>query len=206
MKPPVLTEMLRRSDAWVDLPSSAAIGTPARLGNHFRVILTENARLEIPYEPHDGQRILWRIAQDATGSRTLSISSGFRQTGNVVLTATALSVTIWEAMYDKSRDEWTLHGVPSLSAYYDPAGTAVAAIAASVYIAKAQGVVALVAGEATVTDSGVTAGSRFILSRQLLGTLPGHLSVDSRSNGVSFHILSSSITDDGTIFWQRFQP
>jgi len=130
VRPPVLTELLRRSDAWVELATGAAIITPARLGNHFRVTLTENARLEPPHEGHPGQRIVWRFQQDGTGSRTITVNSFFRQTGDLILDGTALAVTFWEALYDETTKEWAIHGVPDLSSLYDPAGTAAASMAA----------------------------------------------------------------------------
>ena len=40
----VLTNAQRLAAAWITLDAGPVIRTPARMGNHFRVLLTENAR------------------------------------------------------------------------------------------------------------------------------------------------------------------
>lgn len=204
-----MTDLSIAEEEWIELrPAGPEILTPPTWGTKFRVKLRRNSILVAPEGAASGQRILWLIEQDETGSRTLTADAGWGFGGALSsfgIDSTALSISLVEGVFDDVTQTWrSTQFIPS--GVFDPAGTATAAIAASAYIAKAQGVVALVAGEATVADTGVTAGSRFILSRQLLGSAPGHLSVDTRSNGVSFHIQSSDAGDDGTVFWQRFQP
>ena len=61
----------------VTLTDGATISTNAALGCHFRVTLEGNRTLANPTNLSDGQRILWEIVQDGTGSRTLSYGSMF---------------------------------------------------------------------------------------------------------------------------------
>ncbi len=68
------------------------------------------------------------------------------------------------------------------------------------------GVVDLIAGEATVATTKVTGNSRVFITAQTDGGTPGWLRVDTRSSGVSFHILSSSATDTSTVAWMIVEP
>ncbi len=61
----------------VNLTDGATINTNAALGNHFRVILGGNRTLANPTNATDGQRILFEITQDGTGSRTLALGNKF---------------------------------------------------------------------------------------------------------------------------------
>lgn len=60
----------------VALADAATIATNAALGNHFRVTLGGNRTLGAPTNPVDGQKGLWELIQDGTGSRTLALASG----------------------------------------------------------------------------------------------------------------------------------
>lgn len=61
----------------VNLTDGATINTNAALGNHFRVTLGGNRTLANPTNATDGQRILFEITQDGTGSRTLTLGNKF---------------------------------------------------------------------------------------------------------------------------------
>lgn len=61
----------------VNLTDGATINTDASLGNHFRVTLGGNRTLANPTNAEDGQRILFEITQDGTGSRTLTLGNKF---------------------------------------------------------------------------------------------------------------------------------
>lgn len=69
-----------------------------------------------------------------------------------------------------------------------------------------QGVVTLVAGEAVVSNTAVTANSRIFLTSQDDGGTPGFLRVSTRTAGTSFTITSSSATDTSTVAYQIFEP
>lgn len=61
--------------AVVALTDAATITVDASLGNHFRVTLGGNRTMGVPSNPVDGQRIVFEVIQDGTGSRTLTWSS-----------------------------------------------------------------------------------------------------------------------------------
>ena len=58
------------------LTDAATIALDASLANHFRVTLAGNRTLGVPTNPVDGQRIMIEVIQDATGSRTLTLTTG----------------------------------------------------------------------------------------------------------------------------------
>lgn len=60
----------------VVLADAATIATDAATGNHFRVTLGGNRTLGAPTNPVDGQKALWELIQDGTGSRTLALDTG----------------------------------------------------------------------------------------------------------------------------------
>lgn len=61
----------------VALTDAATIATDASLGNHFRVTLGGNRTLGNPTNLTDGQKLLWELIQDGTGSRTITLGSNF---------------------------------------------------------------------------------------------------------------------------------
>lgn len=71
-----------------------------------------------------------------------------------------------------------------------------------------QGIATLVAGEATVATTAVTANSRIQLTAQSLGTVvvPSALGVSARAPGTSFTIKSSVGSDTSTVAWQCCEP
>jgi hypothetical protein len=64
--------------AVVALTDAATIATDASLGNTFTVTLGGNRTLGAPTNPVSGQKIIYRVTQDGTGSRTLSYNAVFR--------------------------------------------------------------------------------------------------------------------------------
>lgn len=129
----VLNDKDRMREAWITIGdpenSGAVISTNARLGNNFRVRLTEDVTLEPPYEPMDGQRVAWRIEQDSTGGRVLTLNSAkFLVRGALFLSTVANSVSLLEAQYDNETGLWDAWGIPDLSSVYEPAIVAQGAI------------------------------------------------------------------------------
>jgi hypothetical protein len=91
------------------LTDAATIATDASLGNHFRVTLGGNRTLGNPTNPTDGQRIIWEIIQDATGSRTISLDTKFALGTDitaVTLTTTASKRDFIGAVYNSTADKW----------------------------------------------------------------------------------------------------
>jgi len=59
------------------LTDATTIAVNASLGNHFRVTLGGNRTLGTPTNPTDGQKVLFEVIQDGTGSRTLGYSAAY---------------------------------------------------------------------------------------------------------------------------------
>jgi hypothetical protein len=93
----------------VALTDATTIATDASLGNHFRVTLAGNRTLGNPTNPADGQRCIWELIQDATGSRTITLGTKFAlgtSIAAVVLTTTASKRDFLGAVYNSTADKW----------------------------------------------------------------------------------------------------
>jgi len=117
------TERVRTTDgvreaAWIDaVVVSERVWTDASLGSSFRVILTANVALAIPSNGASGQRVVYRVEQDAVGSRTLTLDSGWTTVGSISLTATAGAVTYFEATcVNPDAVTWAIQQTPQPSA------------------------------------------------------------------------------------------
>lgn len=84
------------------LTYAASIVTNTTLGNIFTVTLTGNAVLANPTGMVAGATYMWKITQDATGSRLLSYGSNFKWPGGVVgIVSTAPNaIDVISAYYD----------------------------------------------------------------------------------------------------------
>jgi hypothetical protein len=92
------------------LTDAATIAVDASLGNHFRVTLAGNRTLGVPTNLVDGQKFSIEFIQDATGSRTLTHttgSAGSYQFGTditgVTLSTAANARDIVEYIYSSSK-------------------------------------------------------------------------------------------------------
>lgn len=72
----------------------------------------------------------------------------------------------------------------------------------------AMGIVTLVAGTATVSNTRVTATSRIFCTHQSLGTVtsPVGVGISARTAGTSFTITSMNVLDTSVIAWQIVEP
>ena len=95
--------------------AAANIATNANLGDAFRVTLGANGPyvLKAPTNPTDGQMAIWEIAQDATGSRVISLETGVAGgfafgTGltSVTFTTTASKTDVLGARYNAAANRW----------------------------------------------------------------------------------------------------
>ena len=92
-----------------NLVDAATIATDASTGNHFRVTLGGNRTLGAPTNPTDGQRVIWEIIQDATGSRTITLDAVFglgTDITAVTLTTTASKRDFLGAVYSSAAVKW----------------------------------------------------------------------------------------------------
>lgn len=93
----------------VALVDAATIATDASLGDYFRVTLAGNRTLGNPTNPTDGQKAIWEISQDGTGSRTLTLGSNFAlgtSIAAVTLTTTASKTDFLGAIYNSTAGKW----------------------------------------------------------------------------------------------------
>lgn len=94
----------------VSLGSQASsIGTNAAAGYHFRVTLTGNCTLTNPTNPTDGQKIMWELIQDATGSRTLTLGAAFAvgtDITSITLSTVASKRDFLGAIYNSTESKW----------------------------------------------------------------------------------------------------
>lgn len=93
----------------VVLTDAATIATDASLGNHFRVTLGGNRTLGNPTNPTDGQRVIWELIQDGSGTRTIALDTAFAL--GTDLTAVTLSTAINKrdflgAIYNSTAVKW----------------------------------------------------------------------------------------------------
>lgn len=94
----------------VNMTFSSTISTDASLGDIFDITLTGSGLLANPSNPVDGKTLRWRISQDGSGNRPLSLGNKF----NIPSTATSPlpfstgvnKMDILGATYDSQRDKW----------------------------------------------------------------------------------------------------
>lgn len=96
------------------LTDGANIATDAALGNVFTVTLAGNRTLDNPTNGVNGQKIVWRIRQDGTGSRTLAYGTAFRFGTDVTsptLTTAANKTDYIGAIYNSTDSKWDVVAV-----------------------------------------------------------------------------------------------
>ncbi len=81
----------------VALTDAATIATDASLGNIFTVTLGGARTLGNPTNGTNGQKVVWRVSQDASGTRTLAYGNAFRFGSDV--TSPTLSTTAGKIDY-----------------------------------------------------------------------------------------------------------
>ena len=100
----------------VALTDAVSVATDASLSTVFDVTLGGNRTLANPTNPADGMRVLWRIKQDVTGTRTLTLDTAFRIPSTSTLTSplnsatftTAGKTTNLAAVYNAAASKWDL--------------------------------------------------------------------------------------------------
>jgi hypothetical protein len=93
----------------VTLTDAATVATDASLGSYFRVTLGGNRTLGNPTNMVDGQRVIWEIIQDGTGTRTLALGSAFALGTDITsttLTTTASKRDFLGAVYNSTAAKW----------------------------------------------------------------------------------------------------
>jgi hypothetical protein len=94
------------------LTYAATVTTDASAGDIFDLTLTGNVTLANPTNPVDGKTLRWRIRQDGTGSRTVTLGSKFvipsSATAPLPFSAAANKMDILAATYHAGRDKWDI--------------------------------------------------------------------------------------------------
>jgi hypothetical protein len=98
--------------AVVALTYAATVTTDASAGDIFDLTLTGNVTLANPTNPVDGKTIRWRIRQDATGSRTVTLGNKFvipsTATDPLPFSTAANKMDLLAATYHAGRDKWDI--------------------------------------------------------------------------------------------------
>lgn len=95
----------------VTLTDASTITVNAALGNIFEVTLGGNRTLGNPSGAVNGQRLTFRIRQDATGTRTLAFDTKFRfgtTLTSITLTTTAAKTDYIGVIYHASDDKFDI--------------------------------------------------------------------------------------------------
>lgn len=99
----------------VALTDATTITVDASLGHLFTVTLAATGRtMANPTNSINGQRIMFRVKQDATGSRTLAWGTNYRFSTTVplpVLTTTAAKIDYIEFIYNATDTKWDVVSV-----------------------------------------------------------------------------------------------
>jgi hypothetical protein len=94
----------------VALTYAATLSTDASAGDIFDVTLTGNATLANPTNPVSGKTIRWRIRQDATGGRAVTLGNKFvipsSATSPLPFSTEANKMDVLAATYHAGRDKW----------------------------------------------------------------------------------------------------
>jgi hypothetical protein len=86
---------------------SSTASTNASLSSLFTLTLTGNTTLDTPTNGFSGQRIVYRLRQDGTGSKLLTLSSGFRSGPITVTLSTAANTTDYlGVIYNEIDNVW----------------------------------------------------------------------------------------------------
>ena len=101
-----------RNPTVVALTYAATLNTDASAGEIFDVTLTGNATLANPTNPVSGKTLRWRIKQDGTGSRAVTLGNKFviptSATSPLPFSTTANKTDVLAATYHAGRDQWDI--------------------------------------------------------------------------------------------------
>jgi len=89
--------------------ASTFISSSGLSGSLFRVVLNGNVTMSNPTDVFDGQRLMWQLEQDNTGSRLISFDSKFRfgtDITSATLSTTTGSIDYLTSIYDDYKDKF----------------------------------------------------------------------------------------------------
>jgi hypothetical protein len=104
------TDYVNSSPPVRTLTYASTVNTEASAASIFDLTLTGNVTLANPTSGVNGQTIRWRIRQDATGSRTITLGNKFvipsSATSPLPFSTAANAMDILAATYHAGRDKW----------------------------------------------------------------------------------------------------
>ena len=216
------TFKLLPSEGWVNGGGSPTIGggtinlppTPSFVGQTIQTQIGSSYTLRINITGGSSRSVV-RVGSTTNiyGSYGFDIvNSGYLSDGvySVTFTATKQYTSI-TLLNDLGGGATSVFSNMSLTTNIASAGDiAVTVLGAGVCIKEGtnskQGVVALVAGSAVVSNITITPNSRIFITSNTDGGTPGWVRVSNRTSGVSFTITSSSATDTSVIAYEIFEP
>lgn len=89
--------------------STGAVATDGSLGKTFNISATSDFTLSNPTNAHDGQTFVWRVKQDGTGSRLITLDTKFTvcsEVSSVVLSTAASAIDYIGAKYNETDDKF----------------------------------------------------------------------------------------------------
>lgn len=93
------------------LTPGTAVSVDASLNTVFTLVPAQNFTLANPTNPTNGQRIVFRIKQDGTGSRIITLGTKYRfgaDITTVVLSTAASKTDYLTVYYDSTDDKWDI--------------------------------------------------------------------------------------------------
>lgn len=93
----------------VALTDATTIAVDASTGNYFRVTLGGNRTLGLPSNPLDGQRVVFEVIQDGTGTRTLAYNAVYAFSTDIpspTLTTTPSKRDFLGFIYNATAAKW----------------------------------------------------------------------------------------------------
>jgi hypothetical protein len=103
---------LAKTPTVVALTYASTLNTDAAAGDIFDVTLTGAATLANPTNPVDGKTLRWRIRQDGTGSRAVTLDNKFNipssATSPLPFSTAANKTDVLAATYHAVRDKWDI--------------------------------------------------------------------------------------------------
>jgi hypothetical protein len=108
---PVKFTVPANSPVWaeVSIDGSNLVATNANIGNFFLLLANHDFTLSNPTNPTLGQRVTWRIMQDVTGSRLITLGSKFKAGPfTITLSTAANKIDYLEAVYNSTNDSWDI--------------------------------------------------------------------------------------------------
>jgi hypothetical protein len=103
---------LAKSPTVISATYASTIETNSLSGEIFDITLAGNATLANPTNPVDGKTLRWRIKQDSSGGRAVSLGNKFNlpssATSPLPWSTTANKMDILAATYHYDRDKWDI--------------------------------------------------------------------------------------------------